>query len=241
MTGQPWLAWSFAALMLMTAAYCLVRLLISGRLHRPADRFADSVHVLMGAAMAGMLVPQLRLPWAGGLEATFAATAAWFGWLAVRGHRAAQAGAGRAWLHHLQHAFASAAMVYMLASLPATTPAAARGSVMVAQAAGAVQLRTLALALALVLVGYVVWTADGLSALPSVAVLSARAVQVLALAGTDGPAGAPATAKRRGGSMASRDPGRDRPGSGVPMSPRLAACCEMAMGVTMAYMLIQMI
>jgi hypothetical protein len=28
---------------------------------------------------------------------------------------------------------------------------------------------------------------------------------------------------------------------GVPMSPRLSACCEIAMGVTMGYMLIAML
>jgi hypothetical protein len=240
MTGQPWLAWTFAALMIVTAAYCLVRLLLSGRLHRPADRMLDSVHMLMGAAMAGMLVPQLRLPWTRGLEAVFAATAAWFGWLALRDHRAAHANAKRAARHHGQHALACAVMVYMLAALPRTSTAAAGGSAMGAQAGGAAQVGTLALVLALVLVGYVVWTADSLSALPSVAVLSAaRALQVQAAGAADGPAGAVATGTQR--EVARRDPGQGVPGSGVPMSLRLAACCEIAMGVTMAYMLIQMI
>jgi hypothetical protein len=32
-----------------------------------------------------------------------------------------------------------------------------------------------------------------------------------------------------------------RPHAGPPLSPRLAACCEIAMGLTMGYMLITML
>ncbi len=61
MTGQSWLADTFAGIMIITAIYCASRLVISRRQHRPTDHQVDGVHVLMGVAMAGMLVPRLRI------------------------------------------------------------------------------------------------------------------------------------------------------------------------------------
>jgi hypothetical protein len=51
---------------------------------RPTDRHVDGIHVLMGVAMAGMLVPRLRVFWIGGWEVIFGIGAVWF---AGRGRR----------------------------------------------------------------------------------------------------------------------------------------------------------
>ncbi len=86
MTGPSWLADGFAGLMLLTAGYCAGRLVAARVQRRPAERDVDLVHVLMGVAMAGMLVPRIGLRPAGlrtGIWAVvFAAAAGWFAWRA---------------------------------------------------------------------------------------------------------------------------------------------------------------
>jgi hypothetical protein len=144
-------------------------------------------------------------------------------------------------------------MLYMLQATTSTATAASAGSAMNGLAGGAAHAPTLALVLAVALLGYVVWTADRLPALARVAALAARSKPAPALAarGTAlalARAGAGAvTADAQPGGEATRGvrPDDDRAPSGrcpgVPMSPRLSACCEIAMGVTMGYMLISML
>jgi hypothetical protein len=218
MGGPSWLAWIFASVMIAIAVYCLTRLLASWRQHRPTDRPVDLAHVLMGVAMAGMLVARLQVFWVGGWEVVFGIGAVWFAGLTIGEHRGQAPRSG----HHLQHVLACGAMLYMF----------------LAQA-GAAHLPTLALALAFALFGYVVWNADLLSSLAPVAALAARAVPVPVLAGAGAGAGAGGGA---GFAAAHRE---DAPGTPatrpVPLSPRLAVCCEIVMGVTMGYALILML
>jgi hypothetical protein len=247
--GPSWLAWIFASAMLIVAAYCLTRLLASWRQHRPSDRRVDGIHVLMGVAMAGMLVPRLRVFWAGGWEVVFGLGAAWFAWLAIREFRGRATVGGRPG-HHLQHVLACGAMLYMF--LAAATVAKAGRSAMGAMTAGAGHVPTLALVLAFALFGYVIWTADRLSSLAPVAALADRVAPVPVFAGTAAGGGTGFAAA--GGEDAHGTPGDDshapprhgpqvppRYGPQVPLSPRLAACCEIAMGVTMGYALILML
>ena len=112
--------------------------------------------MLMGVAMAGMLVPRLRVFWTGGWEVVFAVGAAWFGWLAIREFRGQPTTGGRPG-HHLQHLLACGAMLYMYLAVATVAKAAAGGSAMGGMAAGGAHFRTLALVLALALFGYVVW------------------------------------------------------------------------------------
>jgi len=239
MSGLSWLAYSFAALMLATSAYCLSRLAVSWRHRRPTDHQVDAVHVVMGVAMAGMLVPSLRVFWAGGWEIVFGAGAILFGWRMVSDARAKRSSG-----HHLQHVLACAAMVYMLAAATAAVKSASGGSAMGGMGGGPAHFSTLALVLALALFGYVVWTADRFTALAPVAALRANYAPAVALA----PAAVaatqlPATAASAAASGDLRPAGQsqDEPQTRVPLSPRLAACCEIAMGVTMGYMLILML
>jgi hypothetical protein len=242
MAGPSWLAWIFASVMIATSGYCLTRLAATWRQHRPTDHHVDAIHVLMGVAMAGMLVPRLRVFWTGGWEVVFAVGAAWFGWLAIREFRGQPTVGGRPG-HHLQHVLACGAMLYMYLAVATVAKAAAGGSAMGGMAAGGAHFRTLALVLAAALIGYTVWTADRLSSLAPVAALAARSAPVPALAGA--VAGGGAGLADAGGDGAGTTHGDGQapaaPGRQVPLSPRLAACCEIAMGVTMGYMLILML
>jgi len=240
MAGPSWLAWVFASVVIVVAGYCLTRLVASWRRHRPSDHRVDAIHVLMGVAMAGMLVPRLRVFWTGGWEVVFAAGAAWFGWLAIREFRGRPTAGGRPG-HHLQHVLACGAMLYMFLAAATVAKAAAGGSAMSGMAAGAAHFRTLALVLAFALFGYVVWTADRLSSLAPVAALAARSAPVPVLAGAGTAGGASIVAA--GGEGTPGDDGQAPAGQSrqAPLSPRLAACCEIAMGVTMGYMLILML
>ena len=189
MAGPSWLAWTFAGVTIIVSAYCLTRLAASWRQHRPTDHRVDGIHVLMGIAMAGMLVPRLRVFWTGGWEVVFAAGVAWFGWLAIREFRGRPTTGGRPG-HHLQHVLACGAMLYMYLAVAAVAKAAAGGSAMGGMAAGGAHFRTLALVLALALFGCVVWTADRLSSLAPVAALAARSAPVPVLAGAVAGGGA---------------------------------------------------
>ena len=75
--------------MLLTAGYCAGRLVAARVQRRPAERDVDLVHVLMGVAMAGMLVPRISLRpaglWTGIWAVVFAAAAGWFAWRAGLG------------------------------------------------------------------------------------------------------------------------------------------------------------
>jgi hypothetical protein len=234
MGGPSWLAWILASVMIATAVYCLTRLLASWRQHRPTDRPVDLANVLMGVAMAGMLVARLRVFWVGGWEVVFGIGTVWFAGLTIREHRGQAPRSG----HHLQHVLACGAMLYMFlaqATVAQVPVARAGGSTMGAVAAGPAHLPTLALALAFALFGYVVWNADRLSSLAPVAALAAAVVPVPVLAGAGAGGGASFAAAHREdapSTVASRP---------VPLSPRLAVCCEIVMGVTMGYALILML
>src|ERR1700730_18643177 len=61
-TGPSWLAVAFAAVMIGIALYCAGRLALSRLRRRETEFDADGLHVAMGVAMAGMLVPRLSPP-----------------------------------------------------------------------------------------------------------------------------------------------------------------------------------
>ena len=228
MAGPSWLAGPLAAVMIATAVYCVSRLAVAWRRRRPADCDVDAAHVLMGVAMAGMLVPRLNPFGDAGWEVVFGVAAAWFGARAVRqylGQRTGRCRAGQH-VHHVHHLLTSAAMLYMLACAagPAGVAVAAPGMAgMPGSPTYAAGFPSLTLGLALALFAGVIWAADRLLAAPAPAAASARTTTMGTI-----PAAVAATGN---------------PGArvGAPMSPRLAACCEIVMGVTMSYMLITML
>jgi len=242
-TGPSWLAGTFAAVMILIAAYSAGRLVVSRRRGRATEFDADALHVVMGGAMAGMLVPQLNvLPdraWVG----VFTASAAWFGWHAVRG-----GGRGSPRCRYpVPHLIECAAMLFMLLPAARFRPAHA-GSAMAmpgmgVSAGSAAGFPVLAAVLALFMLGYMVWTTDRLTTLAraktaaaNLGVTAGHPPEVAAAAAGSGyqPAGAPVTP---GATRARPDGPADRP----MLAPKLAACCKIAMSIAMGYMLILML
>lgn len=177
MTAQASLGSALAVVMLVMSACCVTRLAVGWRARHPLDRPTDTANALMGIAMAGMLLPPLRVLGPRAWQIVFLiATLTFLGRLAVRQV------AGRRGGHDLPHLLACGAMLYMLAM----------------QHGAGGQPHAAALLLAVALLAGVVRAADRISVAPS------------------------------GG-----------PGAAL-LGPRLAACCEIAMGVTMGYMLITM-
>jgi hypothetical protein len=219
MSGPGWLAGIFAALMLTVAAYCAGRLVAARRWRRPTELDTDGAHVVMGVAMAGMLVSGLRSFPAPLWEGVFAAGAAWFGYQALRARRAAPATPWRC-PHPAPHLVECAAMLFMLLAVPASAA-------------------FLALLPAVFLLTWVVRLADRLTVRPpalAVALGTPASAPVPAVVPAGPMTSAPAPADNPPAD-GSRTPGR----TGTPLAPRCAALCSMAMGITMGYMLITML
>ena len=212
MGGPAWLTGIFAAASLAVAVYCAGRLAVARRWHRPTELDTDGAHVVMGVAMAGMLVSGLRTLPSAIWEVVFAAGAAWFGYRMLQARRGAQPSPWRS-SHPLPHLVECAAMVFMFLILPAS--AAARGMTMTAAES---RFSFLTLPLALFLFGYVVWLGDRVT-------LHAPALAVaIAPAGPGSGSGhsSPATTRSY-------------------LAPHCAAICKITMGITMGYMLILML
>ena len=162
MGGPAWLSGTFAAVMLTVAVYCAGRLVVARLRRRPTELDTDAAHITMGVAMAGMLVPGLRVLPAGLWEAVFVAGAAWFGGQSLRARRAAASSAWRC-PHPAPHIVECAAMLYMFLALPAAAGLRAPTGAMSASAAGS-RFSYLPLLLALFLLGYVVRQGDRITA-----------------------------------------------------------------------------
>jgi hypothetical protein len=243
-TGPFWLAGILAVIMIVTAAYCATRLIIARVHRRPDGRDVDLVHTVMGVAMAGMLVSWLNpVPnpvWA----VMFSAGTAWFGWRAWHDRRpravrnATARPTGRpSHPHHVPHLVMCGAMVYMLLAAGAVTAAAHTGMTIGAPATAG-HFPLLALLLAVFMVGYVMWQADRLPALARVS--TPRPAPTLALALAPSPVAAGGGQATQADEAATTPDLATSPAPKV-LSPRLAVCCQIAMAVTMGYMLILML
>jgi hypothetical protein len=261
-TGPSWLAGILAATMIATAGYCASRLIIARAHQRRDERDVDLAHTVMGVAMAGMLVSWLNpLPdavWA----VMFGAGTGWFGWRAWRGrqHRTDAGDTDQSpYRHHVPHLVMCGAMVYMLLAAGAVVSATHPGMAMGGPAAAG-RFPLLALVLAVFMLGYVMWQADRLPALARASTPRAAPEAALALvpvAASGGQAAQPyeqasqadkaapdlRSGPRRGGMFSRRPGGRDDmpPLTDRMLSPHLTACCQIAMAVTMGYMLILML
>jgi Domain of unknown function (DUF5134) len=253
-----WILDIFAAIMLVVAAVSAARLVAA----RPWQRGAvvtdtDISHLLMGIAMAGMLAPSLTtLPndaWA----AVFCVLTIWFGYRVVRDYRANGTRA-LAVGHCAPHLVHSAAMVYMFLAIKA--PGAGGGSGMSGMSGmSTLSVPTLAFVFAFILVGYSIWDLDQLSSLRRglVAAVAGAASPALVGASAGAPStkiGAQAVLDSGAGGRAADAPtgsggaGRDAASGGIrsrllPIlnSPGTVVGCRIAMGVTMALMLVLML
>jgi hypothetical protein len=229
----------------------------------------DIAHLLMAIAMAGMLATGLStLPdhaWA----VVFGALTVWFGYQVTRdarreGRRALAAG------HCAPHLVHAAAMLYVFLALTAHAARSASGVAgMGGSAMQMLSLPFLALLFALVLIGYSVWDLDQLSgpgAGPHYSLAIPRPVPAALLAGVPagaegaeavlgaGASGPPAVAPvSDGGVTTIVRPGvagqavscaaipASLTGASPVLAPWVATGCRIAMGVTMAFMLMIMI
>jgi hypothetical protein len=265
-----WILDIFAAIMLAVAAVSAARLAAARPGQKGAPRAAladvDVAHLLMAIAMAGTLVASLQTLPNGAWQVIFAVMAAWFAYRVVRDAQVSgvRALAGGHCAPHLIHA---GAMLYMFAAL--TVPAA-HGSGMsgMAEAAGTMGtlgLPFLAFIFALVLIGYSIWDLDqlsgpGASGHYSLAVARvAPSGAVLAGVGAMSGAGPGVTAASTSGQVAPAvAAGPSATGQALPadaagtcgpagstgrgiLAPWVATSCRIAMGVTMAFMLLIMI
>ncbi len=252
-----WILDILAVIMLVVAAASAARLAVA----RPWQQGTQAVladtdvsHLLMGIAMAGMLTASLQtLPndaWA----VVFAVLTAWFGYRVIRDARASgvRALAGGHCAPHLIHA---AAMLYMFVAF--TAPAAHASGGMSGMAGGTggmgtLQVSFLAFVFALLLIGYSIWDLDQLSgpgAIGHYSLAAGRLAPAAVLVGaTAGPgtAGVPVPVSGSAGSPAATD---SQPvdacapatsGRGV-LAPWVATTSRIAMGATMAFMLLIMI
>ncbi len=258
-----WILDIFAALMLAVAAISAARL-VEARPWQGGSAFFDTdvSHLLMGIAMAGMLASSLTTLSNAAWVVIFAVLTAWFAVRVVVDARAngVRALAGGHCAPHLVH---SGAMVYMFGALGAS---AAGGSGMsgMGGASGMQTLRypTLAFVLALILIGYSIWDIDQLSgrrystsrlrvapvrvaaAVPAMAgaepaTLTLASSQAAAAAAVDGaPSGS--AAAQVAVPDASVTAGGSTP-AGILFSPAATIGCRIAMGVTMALMLLLII
>jgi hypothetical protein len=228
MAGPSWLTGLLAAVMLTVAAYNATRLVAAPRWGRPAELDADGVHVVMGVAMAGMLTPALSFAPARLWQAFFAASGAWFGYQYLRTRRGQTLGKWRC-PHPLPHLIECAAMILMLALPTATATATAAAATSMSAMTGpltgpAARFAPLTLLLALFMVGYVMWLANNLSALtPATATATTTGTTTTTTTTT-------ATGTTATGTTAT-----------AYLAPRCAACCKIAMAVTMGYMLVVML
>jgi Domain of unknown function (DUF5134) len=221
MGGPAWLTGIFAAASLAVAVYCAGRLIAARRWRLPTELDTDGAHVVMGVAMAGMLVSGLRtlpsITW----EIVFAAGATWFGYGMVRARRGARPSPWRT-SHPLPHLVECGAMVFMFLILPASAPIEGTvGGMSMTMTLTESRFSFLTLPLAVFLFGYVVWLGDRV------------ALHVPALAAATGDA-RPA---------AGPGPGSGSGSAATPyyLAPRCAAICKITMGITMGYMLILML
>jgi hypothetical protein len=259
-----WILDIFAAIMLVVAAVSAARLVAARPWQRGGRRAAlsdiDVAHLLMAIAMAGQLVPGLQTLPDGAWQVIFAVMTAWFGYRVIRDAQVSgvRALAGGHCAPHLIHA---GAMLYMFAavSAPAAHGSGGMGGMGSGMSGmGTLSLPFLALLFALALVGYTIWDLDQLSG-PGAsghyslgAVRVAPAGQVLAGVGaTAGPGGtvpvavaepaSPAVAAETAAETPEVPPASaPADGTGV-LAPWVATSCRIAMGVTMAFMLVIMI
>jgi hypothetical protein len=266
MSIPSWLLDVFAAVMLLVAAVSAGQLVAgypSRWVHVDADITVS--HLLMGIAMAGMLVTSLQTLPNVAWEVIFAIMTGWFAWSAWRHSRGVsfRALAGGHYAPHLVH---SAAMLSTFLALAA--PAAGGGSGEMGSMGGSggmqtLRLPVLALIFVLLLCAYTVrdvdrWAgSDGYFHLAQPGVAPAGPALATAGAGsvpvTRAPADCPAT---DGGVATVAQPETIRPetvqdaataiasrdgAASVIFAPGVVKACRVTMGVTMAFMLIIMI
>ncbi len=242
MAGPAWLAGLLAVAMLCTAGYAASRLAAARVLRTATEADTDALHALMGTAMAGMFLPQLRLLPGSAWAVVFGAAGTWFAASAIR----ARTTAPRPWQCRfpMPHLVECMAMVYVLLALPTgqRTPGMAMPGM--ADPGAAAGFPAVALVLALFMLGYLLWTTDR---------LATRARAAAALAATPqtqhrplvtvpaGPSSYVANPASRTGTPGAAEAAPRRPAGHPVLAMRYVECSKIVMTIAMGYMLITML
>jgi Domain of unknown function (DUF5134) len=222
-----WLAYILAVIMVAVSLYCVARLIAARRWNRQNNLDVNVSHVLMGLAMAGMLVPRANKIPVGLWEVVFVAVALWF---AAKGVRflvqRGTANLDRRDAHHLSHLLIhmvmACAMLYLyLLAGPMTN--AGNAVMAMAPATGArANSAGLPLLFLVILFASAVWQLDGLSRFSPARV-------GLVMSGGPGPQAEIANAD---------DSATVEHREEAWLAPRLEMSCHIAMCITMGYMLV---
>jgi hypothetical protein len=237
--GPGWLNDAFAAVMLAVALYSAGRLVAARAWSRPIHVDIDVAHILMGVAMAGMLVSRLDPIGSGVWEVVFSLLGLWFLWRCYQ--FLVDPGTGFGYEEHVHrlsrrliHLVMSSSMLYMyLAAAPAT----GSGGVMAMGATGSTsRLVALPLLFLVSLLASGIWELDGIERFRPT---GAPREPLPAYAGSHRPVGGPEGAPEA-------TEGHNQVGPGAHplnpwLAPRLEGVSHIAMCITMAYALVLML
>jgi hypothetical protein len=240
MSSPAWIPGIFGAVMLLVAEVSAGQLVLAHARTRRGGTDDDIAvsHLLMGIAMAGVLVPGLSILPNPVWEVVFAVMTAWFAWclwLESRGRGAAAVGRG----HYAPHLVHSAAMLYIFAARPGPSVAGGSSGGMPTLSASA-----LALIFALLLIAFTVHDLDRPAGVDGYFRVAGRRY---------GPGGS-ALAAAAAGPVALRRPTQADAAETAPganpaaytaerllLSPAVVKGCRVTIGVTMVFVLIVMI
>ncbi len=239
MSNPGWLNDLFAGLMVAVAGYSVSRLVVSRLWTRPTHRDVDVAHVLMGSAMAGMLVSDLNPIPVGVWEVVFSGLAGWFVWRCYEFVR--DPGTDTQYDDHVHrlsrrliHLVMAAAMLYMyLAAAP--TRIGSGGSMAMGPAAGTTaDFALVPMVFIVALLASAIWQLDAIGRFAP----SARSRQLAEAFAPTGNGSATITGHEASNEAPSTS--AEVPGARW-LSPRLEAGAHIVMCLTMAYMLVLML
>ncbi len=253
MSTPAWILDIFAAIMILVAEVSAGQLVIARAWTRRGGVDGDIAvsRLLMGIAMAGILIPGLSILPNVAWEVVFAVMTAWFAWCLWRESRGSAA-AAVAHGHHVPHLVRSAAMIYIFAALAGPSVAGSGTSTsgtggmsgMAGGSSGSMptpHVSTLALIFALLLIAFAVHDLDRPAGVNGYfRVVGRRSVP----AGSALAAGPVALRQPTRADAAETAPGTDTLADAAErllLSPAMAKGCQVAIGVTMAFILIIMI
>jgi hypothetical protein len=237
MTNPGWLNDTFAAVMIAVAAYSAGRLVAARRWSRPTHTDVEVAHILMGTAMAGMLVSDLDSLPVGVWEFVFSVLAGWFVWRCYQFVKDPSTGLKHDQNVHrlsrrLIHLVMALAMIYMyLATVPSATNSG--GSMAMGAATGATtDFVLLPLAFITSLFASAIWELDRIGHWSASRFPHGQTAPALASVGGGSP-------------IVSESADSTADGAGRPdtpwLAPRLEGASHIAMCVTMGYMLVLML
>jgi hypothetical protein len=237
MTNPVWLNDIFAGIMVAVAVYSAGRLVAARSWARPTHRDVDVAHILMGTAMAGMLVSDLNPIPVGVWEITFSLLSGWFIWRCYQFVKDPSTGIGYdQHVHRLSrrliHLVMSLAMLYMfLAAVP--TAVRSGGSMAMGAATGpTTDFVLLPLVFIVSLFASAIWEVDRIGRLsPAPISQDKTSLAFASLGGVSKSISADSNSMEQGGNTPH-----------TPwLAPRLEAVSHIVMCVTMGYMIVLML